>query len=97
MINLILHTFLSGVTRHPTAAWTATQLRQAFPIDTAPRFLVRDRDGIYGFEVQQAIWAKLLYPTRNSSLHRGHSVGLSSSRGRLTIIGAAIKLGWGFE
>ncbi len=44
-----------NVTRHPTAAWTATQLRLAFPFDTAPRFLVRDRDGIYGFEVQQAI------------------------------------------
>ncbi|MBK7703840.1 MAG: DDE-type integrase/transposase/recombinase [bacterium] len=44
-----------NVTRHPTAAWTAAQLRLAFPFDTAPRFLVRDRDGSYGFEVHQAI------------------------------------------
>ncbi|MBK9304461.1 MAG: transposase family protein [bacterium] len=44
-----------NVTRHPTAAWTAMQLRLAFPFETAPRFLVRDRDGVYGFEVQQAI------------------------------------------
>jgi putative transposase len=44
-----------NVTTHPTAAWTASQLYQAFPFDTAPRFLVRDRDGIYGAEVQQAL------------------------------------------
>jgi hypothetical protein len=31
-------------TAHPTAAWTAQQLREAFPWDEAPRFLVRDRD-----------------------------------------------------
>jgi transposase InsO family protein len=32
-----------GVTAHPTA-WTAQQLREAFPEDTAPRFLIHDRD-----------------------------------------------------
>jgi len=37
-----------AVTRHPTAEWTAQQLLQAFPWDTAPRFLLRDRDGNYG-------------------------------------------------
>jgi putative transposase len=37
-----------NVTTHPTAAWTAQQLREAWPWDTAPRFLVRDRDEIYG-------------------------------------------------
>jgi transposase InsO family protein len=37
-----------AVTSHPTAEWTAQQLLQAFPWDTAPRFLVRDRDGNYG-------------------------------------------------
>ena len=37
-----------GVTDHPTAAWTAQQLREAFPWDTAPRYLLRDRDGIFG-------------------------------------------------
>ncbi len=35
-----------GVTANPTAEWTANQIRQAFPYDTAPRFLLRDRDGI---------------------------------------------------
>src|SRR3954466_497345 len=37
-----------GVTAHPTAAWTAHQLREAFPWDTAPRYLLRDRDRIFG-------------------------------------------------
>jgi putative transposase len=33
-----------AVTEHPTAAWTGQQLREAFPWDQAPRYLVRDRD-----------------------------------------------------
>jgi transposase InsO family protein len=33
-----------AVTEHPTAAWTAQQLREAFPWDEAPRYLIRDRD-----------------------------------------------------
>jgi transposase InsO family protein len=33
-----------AVTAHPTAAWTAQQLREAFPEDVAPRYLVHDRD-----------------------------------------------------
>lgn len=37
-----------NVTEHPTAAWTATQLLQAFPWDTSPGYLLRDRDSIYG-------------------------------------------------
>jgi putative transposase len=37
-----------NVTEHPTAAWTAQQLIDAFPDETAPRWLLRDRDAIYG-------------------------------------------------
>ena len=33
-----------AVTAHPTAAWTAHQLREAFPWDEAPRYLIHDRD-----------------------------------------------------
>lgn len=36
-----------NVTAHPTAAWTAQQLREAWPWDTAPRFVIRDRDALY--------------------------------------------------
>jgi len=37
-----------NVTAHPTAAWTAQQVVEAFPWDTAPKYLLRDRDKIYG-------------------------------------------------
>ena len=37
-----------NVTEHPTAAWTAQQVVQAFPWAEAPRYLLRDRDSIYG-------------------------------------------------
>ena len=37
-----------SATEHPTARWTAQQLVEAFPFDTAPRYLMRDRDAIYG-------------------------------------------------
>jgi putative transposase len=37
-----------NITDHPTAVWTAQQMIEAFPEDTAPRFLLRDRDCIYG-------------------------------------------------
>ena len=40
-----------NVTDSPTAAWTSRQIVQAFPFDTAPRFLIRDRDKIYGEKV----------------------------------------------
>src|SRR4051794_7452868 len=37
-----------AVTAHPTAEWTAQQLREAFPWDSAPGYLLRDRDRIFG-------------------------------------------------
>ena len=37
-----------NVTDHPTAIWSAQQVIDAFPHDTAPRWLHRDRDRIYG-------------------------------------------------
>jgi len=40
-----------AVTTNPTAAWTAPQLTEAFPWDEAPRYLLRDRDRIYGEEL----------------------------------------------
>jgi putative transposase len=42
-----------NVTAHPTAEWTAQQIVEAFPFDTAPRYLLRDRDRIYGFEFRK--------------------------------------------
>ena len=37
-----------NISKYPTAKWTAQQVVEAFPWDTAPRFLLRDRDGVYG-------------------------------------------------
>jgi transposase InsO family protein len=37
-----------NVTAHPTAEWTAQQLREAFPFDRVARYLLRDRDKIFG-------------------------------------------------
>ena len=43
-----------AVTAHPTATWTAQQLRDAFPWDTAPRFLLHDRDHAFDGWAQTA-------------------------------------------
>lgn len=48
----------SNVTEHPTAEWTAQQVIEAFPWDTAPRFLLRDRDSIYGNWFRQRVKSK---------------------------------------
>jgi putative transposase len=39
-----------NLTAHPTAEWTAQQLREAFPFAQIPRYLLRDRDRIFGNE-----------------------------------------------
>jgi transposase InsO family protein len=44
-----------NVTAHPSAQWTAQQIVEAFAFDTAPRYLLRDRDSIYGDTVQRRI------------------------------------------
>jgi hypothetical protein len=38
----------ANVTTNPTAQWLAQQVVNAFPWDTAPRFLIHDRDRAYG-------------------------------------------------
>jgi len=44
-----------NVTDLPTAAWIAQQIVEAFRDDSAPRYLVRDRDGIYGAEFRPRV------------------------------------------
>ena len=46
-----------GTTAHPTAAWVAQQIREAFPWDTAPRYMIRDRDRVYGIAFRSRIKA----------------------------------------
>src|SRR5436190_18209718 len=44
-----------NVTAHPTAAWTAQQIVDAFPDYSAPSYLLRDRDKIYGHSFRQRV------------------------------------------
>ena len=44
-----------NITEHPTAEWTAQQVIDAFPWDKAPRYLLRDRDRVYGASFQQRV------------------------------------------
>ena len=46
-----------NVTGHPTALWTAEQIIQAFPDGTEPRYLLRDRDGVYGKDFRERVKA----------------------------------------
>jgi len=43
------------VTPHPTAQWTGQQLRNAFPFEQFPRYLLRDRDAIFGQDFRKQL------------------------------------------
>ena len=47
----------TNVTRHPTADWIARQITEAFPWNEAPRYLIRDRDGVFGAAVTRRLRA----------------------------------------
>jgi transposase InsO family protein len=55
-----------NVTRHPTSTWIVQQLREAFPYDSAPRFLLFDHDAKYGLEVPASIRSLNMTPVRTS-------------------------------
>jgi putative transposase len=55
-----------NVTKHPTSLWVVQQLREAFPFESAPRFLIFDRDGKYGAEVPAAVRSLKIRPIRTS-------------------------------
>jgi len=59
----ILHV---NVSRHPTSLWVVQQLREAFPFESAPRFLIFDRDAKYGLEVPVAVRSLKMSPVRTS-------------------------------
>jgi transposase InsO family protein len=46
-----------NVTAHPTAEWVARQITEAFPWNEAPRYIIRDRDCIYGVVVTRRLRA----------------------------------------
>ena len=49
-----------NVTAHPTAEWIAQQMTEAFPWDEVPRYLIRDRDAIYGAAVTRRLRAMVI-------------------------------------
>ena len=55
-----------NVTKQPTTLWIVQQLRKAFPFDSAPRFLIFDRDAKYGLEVPVAVRSLSIRPVRTS-------------------------------
>jgi putative transposase len=60
------HILHFNVTRHPTSLWIVQQLREAFPYESAPRFLIFDRDAKYGGEVPAAIRSMKIECVRTS-------------------------------
>jgi len=55
-----------AVTTSPTAAWVAQQLREAFPFESAPRFLIFDRDATFSAGLTATIRSMLMEQTRTS-------------------------------
>jgi hypothetical protein len=46
-----------NVIRHPTSAWVSQQLREAFPYDSAPRYLIFDRGCNFNDSVVETVWS----------------------------------------
>jgi transposase InsO family protein len=55
-----------NVTRHPTSAWVVQQLREAFPYDSAPGYLIFDRGSSFNAEVIEAVMSFGIQPKRTS-------------------------------
>ena len=67
-----------NVTAHPTAEWIAQQITEAFPWAEAPRYLIRDRDGIYGAAVPRRLRAMHI---RDKPIAQARHGRTASSRG----------------
>ena len=55
-----------NITKHPAGQWIVQQLREALPFESAPRFLIFDRDRKYGAEVAAAVRSLMIIPLRTS-------------------------------
>ena len=56
----------SGVTANPTAPWVIQQLREAFPSDSAPKYLICDSDSIFSDDVTESIKSFGIRPRRTA-------------------------------
>jgi transposase InsO family protein len=55
-----------NVTRHPTSEWVIQQLREAFPYDSAPKYLIFDRGSSFNAEMIDAVKTFGIQPKRTS-------------------------------
>jgi putative transposase len=88
-----------NVTKHPTSSWIVQQLREAFPIGSAPRFVIFDRDAKYGLEVLAAVRSLRVNPLR-TSFEKAATAGIyrrvpiQHARSGLTIPGVGSPREW---
>jgi len=74
-----------AATKHLTAEWTVQQLREAFRLDTAPRYLLRNRDRIFGQDFVQQVkfmGIKQVLSAPRSPWRTHLSLGKDAPRGR---------------
>ncbi|MCA6111114.1 transposase [Bradyrhizobium cenepequi] len=62
-----------NVTKNPTAEWVARQITEAFPWDQAPKYLIRDRDRIYGTIVTRRLRAMGIRDKPTAPASRGRT------------------------
>lgn len=55
-----------NVTQHPTSAWVSQQLRETFPYESAPRYLILDRGTNFNLEVINTVRSSGIQPKRTS-------------------------------
>src|SRR5881392_204971 len=70
-----------GVTTNPTAEWTSRQIIEAFPWDSSPRYLIRDRDTAYGVVFRQRLRAVGIREAIAGGIVKRGSVPETSNRG----------------
>src|SRR5438876_5590125 len=70
-----------GVTTNPTAEWTSRQIIEAFPWDSSPRYLIRDRDTAYGVVFRQRLRAMGIREAIAGGIVKRGSVPETSNRG----------------
>ena len=71
-----------NVTEHPTAAWTAQQIVDTFPDDTAPAYLLRDRDAIYGDAFRHRVKGMQIHEVLTAARSPGRILSRNDSSAR---------------
>jgi hypothetical protein len=68
-----------SVTTHPTAEWVARQITEAFQWNETPRYMICDRDRIYGAVVTRRLRAMGIRDTPASPWQNGFAERLTGS------------------